>query len=90
MKTATYSSKGIFQPSSHSTSKLEPKVSKFLGVIEKLWHTITVVDVEPRIHQQYDRYGKSEWRVFDPITSQTFSFDSEGDVCVWLEQRYYA
>jgi hypothetical protein len=29
------------------------------------------------------------WRVYDPISDRTLTFDDEGDLRVWLEQRYY-
>ncbi len=94
MKTTSYLSNSQFQTSENSTSRLanssKSVTSKLLSFVSKFWNAITVVNVEPQIRQEYDRQGKSQWRVFDPITSKSRSFDSEDDVCAWLEQRYYA
>ena len=94
MKTTSYLSNSHFQTSGNSTSHLadssESITSKLLSFVGKVWNAITVVNVDPQIRQERDRYGKSQWRVFDPITSKSRLFDSEDDVCAWLEQRYYA
>ncbi|GAB4366465.1 MAG: hypothetical protein Kow00121_03870 [Elainellaceae cyanobacterium] len=43
---------------------------------------------EPLIQTQTDRKGNQYWQVFDPVTKDTFCFDSENDVRIWLERRY--
>lgn len=94
MKTTSYLSNSHFQTSGNSTPQsagnLEPVTSKIKGLIGKFWNAITVVNVDPQIRQEYDRQGNLQWRVFDPVTTKSRFFDSEDDVCAWLEQRYYA
>jgi hypothetical protein len=93
MKATSYLSGSRFQNSgntANSASHSNVATSKFLNMASKFWRALTVVDVEPQIRQERDRNGKFQWRVFDPITSTSRFFDSENDVCVWLEQRYYA
>ena len=44
---------------------------------------------EPMIEEKCDRDGNRYWQVYDPITQNLRCFDSENDVRIWLEQRYY-
>ncbi|MBW4658331.1 MAG: hypothetical protein KME15_06630 [Drouetiella hepatica Uher 2000/2452] len=94
MKTTSYLSNSPFQTAGNSTSNSaggsESVTSKIGNLIGNLWNAITVVNVDPQIRQEYDRQGNLQWRVFDPITAKSRFFDSEDDVCAWLEQRYYA
>ncbi|MEC4892917.1 MAG: hypothetical protein SAL07_13035 [Oscillatoria sp. PMC 1051.18] len=69
---------------------------------EKIWQVIakdivweyllniTVRSSEPRIYEKRDRYGKTYWQVYDPVTNFCYSFDSENEVRIWLERRYYS
>jgi hypothetical protein len=42
----------------------------------------------PRIQHRGDRPSQSDYRVFDPITGQSHSFDSAAEVRAWLDTRY--
>jgi hypothetical protein len=44
---------------------------------------------EPQIQQRRDRAGKCYFKVYDPISHQSAIFDSEHEVRIWLEERYY-
>jgi|GEM_PF-1014197 len=44
---------------------------------------------EPRIVTKTDREGNSCYEVYDPIDRRHYTFGSEHDVRVWLEERYY-
>ena len=39
---------------------------------------------EPKIKQ----ISKNNWRVYDPTSNRSFSFSSEQEVRVWLDERY--
>lgn len=45
---------------------------------------------ELRICQTTNQQGDLIWRVYDPITNRSISIDSEYDLRVWIEQRYYS
>ena len=45
---------------------------------------------EPKIWRKRDRAGNWYFRVFDPITGASSVMDSEQELRVWLEKRYYA
>ena len=45
--------------------------------------------LEPRITTRQDRQGAVYYEVYDPIDRRRYTFVSERDVRVWLEERYY-
>jgi hypothetical protein len=45
---------------------------------------------EPKIWRKRDRAGNWYFRVFDPVTGAIGVMDTEQDLRVWLEKRYYA
>ncbi|MBD0300635.1 MAG: hypothetical protein ICV85_00190 [Tolypothrix sp. T3-bin4] len=72
----------------------QPTVNKpaFVSKISKLLQQIVVSLTkapEPRIGTVKDRFGNIVWCVYDPITGQSARLDSETEVRIWLEQRYY-
>lgn len=53
------------------------------GVIN--WLTVGSM---PRISKQAQ--GEAEvWKAYDPVTNRTAYFDSENDLRIWIEERYY-
>lgn len=45
---------------------------------------------EPRITAQRDRGGYIlNYKVYDPVSQSHYTFDSEQELRVWLDQRYY-
>ena len=44
---------------------------------------------EPKIWRKRDRAGNWYFRAFDPITGASSVMDSEQELRVWLEKRYY-
>jgi hypothetical protein len=45
---------------------------------------------EPQVWVQTDRRGQKVWYVREPHTNQVQRFDSEHEVMVWLDNRFYA
>ncbi|HEY9642549.1 MAG TPA: hypothetical protein V6C57_18835 [Coleofasciculaceae cyanobacterium] len=90
MKTATQPAVNYFQSPEAQKFRDETRKSGLLVAFSNIWKAIATVDLDPRVCQERDRYGRSYWHVFDPITNQDQFFDTEDEVCVWLEQRYYA
>ena len=45
---------------------------------------------ELKVWQKSDRWGKSYWLAFDPITGLSHSFGSEAEVRIWIEQHQYS
>lgn len=45
---------------------------------------------DPVVWEKIDRNGQSHWVIYDPRTQHSVRFDSETDVRVWLEKRFYS
>ena len=46
-------------------------------------------DGSPYILQQLNPEGVDRWSVYDPYSQKEHRFNSEEEVRIWLEQRYY-
>ncbi|HBR00157.1 MULTISPECIES: hypothetical protein [Roseofilum] len=60
--------------------------------LQKLWNYFVAIwwySDEPRITEKKDRDGNWIYHVYDPLSHQHLMFDSEQEVRVWLEERYY-
>lgn len=44
---------------------------------------------EPKIWVTFDKSGKKNWHAYDPVTGRYVSVDSETEMRVWIEKRYY-
>lgn len=44
---------------------------------------------QPQVRMACDRQGQLYWQVYDPVNRAHHRFDTEDEVRVWLEQRYY-
>jgi hypothetical protein len=88
---ADFSSREISQSTSNFDSKNARVQSKIQSVLEHIWNNLFNVlsgNSEVQIQQVRDRFGRSYWRVYDPITGYQNSLSSEAEVRIWLEQRY--
>lgn len=64
----------------------------FAKTLGQLWHRFAekiAVDTEPHVWKTRD-HGHTAWHAYDPNTGNSADFASEGEVRVWLEERYYA
>lgn len=60
--------------------------------LEQLWNFVLEIltrSPEPKIYEKHDRNGKLYFQVYDPITHQSSTFNTEQEVRIWLDQRYY-
>jgi hypothetical protein len=44
---------------------------------------------ELKVWQSCDRFGQTWWHAYDPLTERYVCRDSEADILIWLEERYY-
>ena len=61
----------------------------FANVLVKVGRKLVTSNREPQIEQKSDRFGNKYWHVYDLRSNQSYSFSSEQEVRVWLENRYY-
>lgn len=77
------------EPNQSKTTLIErPQKSMILSALNRLWQTITTINVEPRVWKKHDRYGNVYWRTYDPATDRLAWFDTEEEVRRWIEERY--
>jgi hypothetical protein len=58
----------------------------------RLWKYLTMLllgSAEPQIWQRRDPDERITWNVYDPLTDDSASFDSENEVRVWLDSRFH-
>lgn len=74
------------------TKQNKVRSSKFSSLLNRFWqHLVTtlVKGQEPRIWQTTNRYGNIQWHGYDPVTGYSVCRDSEEEMRIWFEQRYY-
>ncbi|MBE9126518.1 MULTISPECIES: hypothetical protein [unclassified Coleofasciculus] len=75
----------IFNTSESNLAKKTPRFSKIKSIWRqtiKAWATRN----EPRIWQSRDRFGKTCWHGYDPVTGRSVSRSSESEMRIWLEE----
>ncbi len=84
-----------FQQSQIEAASLQPQPKRNLqslrAKLNDLWQAVIgslETSSELYITQIQDTTGQ-KWKAFDPITGRFAQFDSEEDVRVWVEERYY-
>lgn len=85
-----------FQQSQIEAASLQPQPKRNLqslrAKLNDLWQGVIEfleTSSELYITQIQDAKGQTQWKAFDPTTGQSAQFDSEEDVRVWVEERYY-
>lgn len=63
--------------------------SQCKSVIEQFLHTWAGSTNEPQVWQSLDKSGKVQWHTYHPRTGRKVDFDSEDEVCVWIEESFY-
>jgi hypothetical protein len=59
--------------------------------LKHIWyHVVTAIvgSADPKIWKLTNSEGAAYWRVYDPANRQSYVFDTEHEVRVWIEQRY--
>lgn len=44
---------------------------------------------DPYIWQTADRSGQIHWHTYHPRTGEKINFESENEVCIWIEESFY-
>ena len=85
-----------FQQSQIEAASLQPQPKRNLqslrAKLNDLWQAVIgflETSSELYITQIQNKTGQTQWKAFAPITRQFTQFDSEEDVRVWVEERYY-
>ena len=89
MKATSHYSADLFKGSESFYPAVSSPKNGFNALLSQVQRFLNSNPMEPRIQQKRDRFGHAYWRTYDPMTSQTKYFETENEVCQWLENRYY-
>ncbi len=67
----------------------QPRIVSF---INKFWEQVVTAIAkgqEPQVWRSTDRNGNTWWYAHDPTTGRSVCRDSEAEMRIWLEERYY-
>lgn len=75
-------------------NQAEPNSSKnkLVSTINSIGQRLVAVmakEQELQVWQSSDRSGKTWWHGYDPVTGRSVCRDSEAEMRIWLEERYY-
>ncbi len=65
---------------------------RILSILNKFWEQVVTAITkgqEPQVWQSTDRTGHTWWYAYDPTTRRSGCRDSEAEMRIWLEERYY-
>jgi hypothetical protein len=65
-----------------------PKISIYKRVLQ-LVIPVFAGSNEPQLWTTKDRDGNISWHAYDPVSGHSISQNSEDEMRIWLEQRYY-
>ena len=74
---------------SAATTTKRPSWGQKLLQLRQIWLSTITHRNQVRIWQLSPGTGNSNWNVYDPLTNKIYGFDTEAEVRIWLEQRYY-
>jgi hypothetical protein len=66
--------------------------NKLVSIINSIGQRLVAVmtkEQELQVWQSSDRSGKTWWHGYDPVTGRSVCRDSEAEMRIWLEERYY-
>jgi hypothetical protein len=72
-----------------NSSNIKLQILAVLKSIFQLFIPFFTNGNEPRIWTTTDRDGNTTWHAYDPVSDRTRSLDSESEMRIWIEQRYY-
>ncbi|MGA9379475.1 MAG: hypothetical protein WBV73_11970 [Phormidium sp.] len=70
-------------------SGIKSKLTMFINKICERFVTLINHASEPKVWQSSDRAGHTWWNAYDPTTGNSISLDSEAEMRMWIEERYY-
>lgn len=67
------------------------KITNLLtNIVDKVKLNLANSNREPQIKQKQDRHGNLYWQAYDFNSNKFYTFGSEQDVRVWIENRYHS
>lgn len=79
-------------PYPNANQKLGKYALSLIAKLNIVWQPIVYAltrRAEVRVWAVKTRQGQVFWKAYDPVSGRTFSFTSEDEVRLWIDQRYY-
>lgn len=74
------------------TEQEQNNKSGLFSRLNRIWQHLVeslILGQELKIWQSTDCFGNTHWYAYDPVTNSSVTRDSEAEMRVWVEQRYY-
>ena len=68
---------------------IKSRFATFINNICERFVTLINHASELKVWQSSDRAGHKWWNAYDPTTGNSISLDSEAEMRMWIEERYY-
>ena len=65
-------------------------INPIINLWKKIEHSLFTFQNEPHVEQKRDRFGNSYWQVCDRKTNKSYTFGSDSEVRIWIEERYHS
>jgi len=69
--------------------KINAKIVTFINNICERIVTAIAHANELQVWQTRDRFGNTSWHAYDPATGSSTCLNSEAEMRMWIEERYY-
>jgi hypothetical protein len=69
--------------------EIKSKLTMLVNKICQRFVTLINHASELQVWQSSDRSGHTWWNGYDPSTGKSISLDSEAEMRMWIEERYY-
>ena len=60
------------------------------NIFRNIERNLVLKSNEPKVEQKRDRDGNLYWKVYDFTTNKSYTFGSDRDVKIWIENRYHS
>ena len=62
---------------------------KIINLLKNIKQGLLINRNEPRVKQKRDCFGNKYWQVYDYKSDRFYSFGSDEDVRIWIENRHH-
>ena len=65
-------------------------INPVINIWKKIEPSLFVSQNEPHVEQKNNRDGSLYWQVRDRKTNKSYTFGSDTEVRIWIEERYHS
>lgn len=64
-------------------------IDSIANILKNIKDNLFISQNEPYVKQKRDRDGNSYWQVRDRKSNKSYTFGSDSEVRIWIEERYH-